>query len=187
MMKLVFYRGPGNIITRLIRLLTNGPYSHVELQFTGGRRFFTSGHGIFVGAHMLRDHKIYGPLWDTILIPATQEQEYAAQRVAFGFIGIPFDMRAMVRFVLPWRPIRNGRYCSAVVLDVLQRGLHMFPGQNAKISPNGLHRLFLAHKHTLICDSVPDASVANVSPDYPNRLEADPDASRELLPAAWFR
>jgi hypothetical protein len=187
MMRLMFYRGPGDKITRLIRLLTNGPYSHVELQFTGGRRFFTSGHGIFVGAHMLRDHKIYGPLWDTILIPATREQEYAAQRVAFGLIGIPFDMRGMIRFILPRGSMRKGKYCSAVVLDVLQRGLHMFPEQNGKISPNGLHRLFLSRKHTLICDSVPDASVASLSPDYQDRLERDPEPLGGSLLASCFR
>jgi hypothetical protein len=187
MMKLMFYRGPGDLVTRLIRLLTQGPYSHVELQFTGGRRFFTSGHGIFVGAHMLRDHKIYGPLWDTILIPATQEQEYAAQRVAFGLIGLPFDMRAMIRFMLPWSPMRKGRYCSGVVLDVLQRGLHMFPEQRGKVSPNSLHNLFLAHKHTLICDSLPDAPVANETQDFPDRVEGEADPLNGPLPATWFR
>jgi hypothetical protein len=154
MMKLMFYRGPGNIVTKIIRASTFGPYSHVELQFSNGRRFFTSGHGVFQGAHMVRDHRLYGPLWDAILIPVTQEQEDATQRVAFALIGLPFDFRGLFRFLLPGRPRRKGKYCSALILDVLQNGLHMFSGVKPKVSPNGLHRLFLRHKHTLISDSV---------------------------------
>jgi hypothetical protein len=160
MMRLMFYRGPGNMLTKIIRVLTNGPYSHVELQFTNGHRFFASGHGVFVGAHMIRDHKVYNPSWDAILIPATQEQEDAAQRFAFGLVGIPFDFRGLLRFVFPGRSRRKGKYCSAVILDVLQNGLHMFPNAKPKVSPNSLHRLFLSHKHTLISDSVPDGALA---------------------------
>ena len=160
MMRLMFYRGPGDIVTKLIRVLTNGPYSHVELQFTNGHRFFASGHGVFQGAHMIRDYKVYIPSWDAILIPATQEQEDAAQRFAFGLVGIPFDFRGMCNFLFPGRSRRKGKYYSAVILDVLQNGLHMFPNAKPKISPNGLHKLFLSHKHTLISDSVPDGALA---------------------------
>lgn len=39
MIKLMFYWGPGDFVTRLIRRLTGGPYSHVEMQFTDGCRF----------------------------------------------------------------------------------------------------------------------------------------------------
>ena len=59
-MRLVFYRGPGDLITRIIRLLTYGPYSHVELQFTNGDRFFSSGHGEYQGVHIVGDSKVYG-------------------------------------------------------------------------------------------------------------------------------
>jgi hypothetical protein len=156
MMKLMFYRGPGSIVTKIIRMYTFGLYSHVELQFSNGRRFFASGHGVFKGAHMIRDHKIYGPLWDAVLVPATQEQEDAAQRYAFALIGRPFDIRDLIRFLLPGSSRRRGKYCSAVVMDVLQNELHMFPGyKSKKVSPNGIHRLFLSHKHTLISDSLP--------------------------------
>jgi hypothetical protein len=156
MMKLMFYRGPGSIITRTIRRLTNGPYSHVELQFSNGRRFFASGHGVLQGSDLIRDHRVYDASWDTVFIPATQEQEKSAQRYAFGLIGIPFDMRGMIRFMFPGGSHHKFRYCSAVVMDVLQSGLHMFPGESLKISPNGLHRLFLSHKHSLTSEAPPD-------------------------------
>jgi len=160
MMKLMFYRGPGNIITRIIRFLTRGPYSHVEMQFTNGRRFFASGHGVFQGSNMIHDHRIYNSSWDSVLIPATEEQEKSVQRYAFSLIGTPFDMNGMVRFTLPGGARRKYRYCSAVIMEVLQNALHMFPGESLKISPNGLHRLFLSHKHVLTCDCMQDDTVA---------------------------
>jgi hypothetical protein len=200
MMKLKFYRGPGDMVTKIIRVLTNGPYSHVEVQFSNGHRFFASGHGVFQGAHMIRDHRVYGATWDTILIPATQEQEDAAQRFAFSMIGIPFDFRGMCRFMLPGNSHRRGKYCSAVILDVLQKGLHMFPGVKPKISPNGLHRLFLSYKHTLISDSVPNEALASgahpeslIGPGSsgssgpPTSLERELDTSRRSSPQTWFR
>ncbi len=178
-MRLMFYRGPGNAITRIIRLLTNGPYSHVELQFTNGHRFFASGHGVFTGAHLIRDHKVYPPMWDAILIPASQEQEDTTQRFAFGMAGIPFDFREMCRFMFPGRSLRKGKYCSAVILDVLQNGLNMFPDVKPKISPNGLHKLFLSHKHTLICNAVPDAAGMRPSTYSGQVVASSPETARD--------
>jgi len=145
MMKLMFYYGPGDLVTKIIRLVTRGPYSHVELQFTDGCRFFASGHGIFTGTHMICDRKIYGTNWDEILIPATWEQEKAVERFTFHLIGFPFDWRGMISFLLPFFDRRReAKYCSSIVLDVLQHGLHMFPEAQLKISPNGLYRLFIS-------------------------------------------
>ncbi|MGA3239271.1 MAG: hypothetical protein ABSG03_23600 [Bryobacteraceae bacterium] len=150
MMKLVFYYGPGDMVSKIIRLLTHGPYSHVELQFTDGCRFFASGHGIYTGTHMICDRKVYAPNWDQVLIPATEEQEEAAERYIFHLIGFPFDFRGMVGFLLPFIDRRRkAKYCSSIVLDVLQQSLHMFPGVGLKTSPNGLHRLFVA-EHALV-------------------------------------
>jgi hypothetical protein len=151
MIKLVFYYGPGDMVTKIIRLLTHGPYSHVELQFTDGCRFFASGHGLYTGAHMICDRKIYDHYWDRVLIPATYEQEKAAEKFIFHLIGIPFDWRGMIGFLLPFFDRRRkAKYCSSIVLDVLQQSLHMFPGIKLKISPNGLYRLFVSGHPLLI-------------------------------------
>lgn len=174
MMRLVFYRGRGDMVNKIIRMITNGPYSHVELQFSSGRRFFASGHGEYQGVHMLRDQKIYGPLWDSIEIPATPGQEYAAQRFAFRLIGLPFDWAGMIRFLFSWPSRRKAQYCSAIILDVLQKSLHMFPGVELDISPNGLYRLFLAHEHTLTSAPVPDDADTTIVP----LLEATTTVSR---------
>jgi hypothetical protein len=62
----------------------------------------------------------------------------------------------MIQFMLPWNSCKNPSYCSAIILDVLQNGLHMFPGPNLKISPNGLYRIFRSCRATLVYSAVPD-------------------------------
>jgi hypothetical protein len=164
----MFYYGPGDSVTKVIRLLTKGPYSHVELQFTDGCRFFSSGHGMYTGAHMICDRKAYGHYWDQVLIPATQEQEKTAEKLIFHLVGAPFDWRGMFGFLLPFiGRHRKAKYCSSIVLDVLQKSLHLFPGVQLKISPNGLYRLFVSSHPVLISSAVPDDAVAFAETNNP--------------------
>jgi hypothetical protein len=166
MMKLIFYYGPGNLVTKIIRLLTHGPYSHVELQFTDGCRFFSSGHGLHTGGHMICDRKVYDQYWDQVLIPATYEQEKAAERFIFHLIGFPFDWRGMIGFLIPFFDRRRkAKYCSSIILEVLQQSLHMFPGIELKISPNGLYRLFVSRHPLLISAPAPEEAVVSAGHD----------------------
>jgi hypothetical protein len=151
MMRLVFYRGPGYAVTKIIRLTTFGRYSHVELQFSDGCRLFSSGHGVHQGVHLICDRRVYGPLWDSIIVPSTQEQEDAAERLALRLIGAPFDWRGLFSFLFPFVDRRRkATYCSSIILDVLQSSLQMLPEVRLKISPSGLHRRFLAQHHLMI-------------------------------------
>ncbi len=95
---------------------------------------------------MHRDHKVYDQWWKPVTIPVTQEEEDAALRFAFQYIGLPFDWRGMFGFLLPFIDhSRKAKYCSSVILDVLQSSLHMFQEHKLKVSPNGLYRLLSAH------------------------------------------
>jgi hypothetical protein len=189
MMKLVFYYGPGDLVSKIIRLLTHGPYSHVELQFTDGCRFFASGHGIYTGTHLICDRKVYSPNWDQVLIPATEEQEEAAERYIFHLVGFPFDFRGMIGFLVPFFDRRRkAKYCSSIVLDVLQQSLHMFPGVQLKTSPNGLHRLFVA-EHALVISAPapidPASSLILPDSDPPGDPRRATGADASELPAPW--
>jgi len=144
MMRLMFYWGPGDLITKTIRLLTGGPYSHVELQFSDGHRFFSSGHGLLRGSHMVDDHKVYDRWWDKVTIKSTAAQEADAEGFAFMMVGFPFDWRGMFSFLVPFfKRNHQGQYCSSLVLEILQKALHLYPGVQTKLSPNGLYRLFI--------------------------------------------
>jgi hypothetical protein len=114
---------------------------------------------------MICDRKLYGPFWDQVLIPATQEQEDEAARFLLHLIGIPFDWRGLLTFMIPFFDShRKAAYCSSVVLDVLQQSLHMFPGAQAKVSPNGLHRLFVAEHPLLVSPPPQDDTHASEQP-----------------------
>jgi hypothetical protein len=175
MIKLLFYSGPGDRVTRIIRKVTAGPYSHVEMQFTDGCRFFSSGHGAHTGCHMICDRKVYDSDWDMVLLPATWDQEKAAENYAFHLIGLPFDFQGMAGFLLPFAVRRRKpRYCSSLVLDVLQQSLRMFPGERLRISPNGLHRLFMANHPVVISPPAPEFARIGKGDDagQPRRLSA---------------
>jgi hypothetical protein len=109
--------------------------------------------GEYQGVKIVDDKKVYGPFWDSIIIPATEEQERSAEQFTSHLVGQPFDWKCMIQFVIPWNSCRDPKYCSAIILEVLQHGLHMFPGVNLKISPNGLYRIFLSCHSTLVYSS----------------------------------
>jgi len=138
--RLAFYRGPGDWITRTIRVLTRGPYSHVEIVFSDGVRFSASGR---MPAGVRFDHERHGEGWDYLSIPATPEQERIARTFAAVLEGSAFKWRGLYRFIAPW--LGDGPnsdwYCSELALWMLQRCFGMFEGVPLKISPNALYRL----------------------------------------------
>ena len=139
-MRLAFYRGPGDWITRTIRVLTRGPYSHVEIVFTDGARFSASGRAPS-GVRFNREP--HGEGWDFLCIPATPHQERVARCFCAVLEGSAFKWRGLYRFIFPL--LGDGPnsdwYCSELVLWVLQRCFGYLKGVKLKIHPNQLHRL----------------------------------------------
>lgn len=139
-MRLAFYHGPGDWVTRAIRILTRGPYSHVELVFSDGARFSASGRTPSGVRFNLEPH---GPGWDFLLLPATPEQERSARVLASLLEGSAFKWRGLYRFVLPF--LGDGPnsdwYCSELALWMLQRCFGLLAGERLKCSPNRLYKL----------------------------------------------
>ena len=50
----------------------------MELYFTDGCRFFSSGHSKYQGVHMVDDENVYGPRSDRDVVSVIQVQERAA-------------------------------------------------------------------------------------------------------------
>ena len=160
MMKLAFYFGPGDMVTKIIRAITDGPYSHVELQFSDGTRFFSSGHGLLTGSHMERDHKQYDRWWDFVWLRSSIKQEQRAERFAFLLVGLPFDWKSLFSYFIPgFKRDHQGGYCSSLVLTILQKSLHLYPNVHMKTSPNGLYHLFANDPDRELIIDVPDDPV----------------------------
>lgn len=139
-MRLAFYRGPGDWITRVIRIVTRGPYSHVELVFSDGLRFGASGRR---PAGVRLNSEPYGDGWDFIPLPIEASEERIARMFATLLAGSPFKWRGLFRFIAPF--LGDGPnshwYCSELVLWTLQRCFGMFEEVPLKISPNRLYAL----------------------------------------------
>lgn len=139
-MRLAFFRGSGDWITKAIRLLTRGPYSHVELVFSDGARFSASGR---VPAGVWFTHEPHGSDWDFLCIPATPDQERIARTFAAVLEGSAFQWRGLFRFLFPFvgDAPKSHWYCSELVLYVLQRCFGLLEEVPLKISPNKLYRV----------------------------------------------
>jgi hypothetical protein len=131
-----FYKGPGDSVTKLITLLTMGPYSHCELFFSDGTCFSASGRSTpavrFVAQPLRRDR------WDLIELPFSPEQELHLYRFCARYIDLAFDWHGIFKFICPWLKDRANRYyCSEICILALQN-MGLLKGLNPYISPNEL-------------------------------------------------
>lgn len=143
-MEIAFYRGPGNLITWTIRLITAGPYSHCELVFSDGNRAEATGRKTATQAKGVRWTAEPFPYfyWDLVRVPATHAQEIAAMRYVMQHAGKPFDWRGVASFLFPWiRSQPDARYCSEFVLATLQECCGILLDAGPHISPNELCNL----------------------------------------------
>jgi len=142
--QLAFYFGPGDALTSIIRSVTGGPFSHVELVFSDRRCFSSSGRRGIGGEGGVRwVSKALDEGWWLVELPeVTPAQEAAAVAMANSFVGLPFDWFGLVDFVIPIFPKRKDRwYCSEICLLVIQDCFEMLPGVSRKIHPNKLFNL----------------------------------------------
>lgn len=137
---LAFYRGPGDWITWLIRLVTFGPFSHVELVFSDGVGFSASGRDgcvRFSRVEGLEDEK----RWALVPLEISREDELRLRVFCRRYLRLPFDWNGVLSFLLPWKRSDRGRwYCTELVLLVLQQELGLFIDVHRRLSPNDLYR-----------------------------------------------
>lgn len=141
MIHLAFYRGPGNIITHLIRLITFGPFSHVELVFSDGTTFEISGHGPNSGVHF---HKKEYTTKDWVFfgISLREQEEGKLRSYCHKFIGERFSFMGLWAFLFPFLDSDKYLYCSRGIVMAFQESLGMFKNLPLKISPNNMFRYF---------------------------------------------
>jgi hypothetical protein len=139
-MQLAFYHGNGDLITDLIRVLTWGAYSHVEIVFSDGRWFSASGRG---NAGVRWKDGPGGEGWVLVDLPfITQEAEAEVFDWANRQIGLPFSWFGVWSFVVPWMGTSSGDwFCSELVVYALQRCVGLLPTIPLRTSPSRLYEL----------------------------------------------
>jgi hypothetical protein len=118
-MHLAFYKAPGTVFDKLIRLVTRSPYSHVELVLGN------AGDGTFVcgsssprdGGVRIKTMSLPADRWDLAPIAgdaATALHWFEQHR------GEPYDWLGVLRFVLPWvGQSPRAWFCSEACLAAL--------------------------------------------------------------------
>jgi len=111
-----FYRAPGSLTDRAIRLATRSIYSHVEFvlrryQHNGEDRMFSVSASKRDGKRVRKTSiHIQPEHWDFV----TVEGDYAdAMMLAGSMCGLPYNTIGAVISVTPWRrPVGRGVHCS---------------------------------------------------------------------------
>lgn len=137
-MKVAFYKGPGDIITTLIKLISNGDFSHTELVFSDDRWIGASGRGKDAGVRwavvpVALDN------WVLVSFDASPEQEEEVRRLAIDQIGQPFDWIGFLSHVLPWLESSEGVYCTNFIVR-LMHSVDLWKDIPEHISPNDLYK-----------------------------------------------
>lgn len=140
MVRLAFYKAPGNFFDKLIRVLTRSPYSHVELVFGADLFFSASSRDGEVRFRYINPEMAK---WDFVRLDLTQWQEDNLKELCRDVVGKSYDWLGVLRFVLPLlRQSWDKWFCSEVCLDRLQHVGLFTPGPLAhRVSPGALYKL----------------------------------------------
>ena len=137
-MMVAFFRGPGDIFTALIKLVSRGPFSHTELVFSDGRWIGASGRGDEKGVRWAIAPTSLAN-WVFVSVPASEEQEREVRRLAISQIGQPFDVWGVVSHLIPWTEPHKGFYCTNFIVR-LMHAVGLWMNIPVHITPSDLFR-----------------------------------------------
>lgn len=134
-MKVAFYKGPGTIFDKLIRLVTRSPYSHCELIFSEDL-LCDSGwmFGAMPGEGTRFKQMALNPAeWILVSVPVTRSQELLAFYFCRDEEKCGYDYPGVFRFLLPWfTESKEKWFCSEICTAAIQAAglpLLMVPSQ----------------------------------------------------------
>lgn len=124
MLKFAFYRAPGTLRDRAIRLTSWSRYSHVEFVLDGP---LPRGHAVCVSASKRDGNKVRSKVfhmdpthWDFIEVPGDYT---AARRFALSQVGQPYNTIGAVLSVTPFEAqVGKGWWCSQFMAAIAQAG-----------------------------------------------------------------
>lgn len=139
MIRLCFYRGSETFFGRMIRWRLNGPYSHVELEFSDGISWSAkAGEGV---RYTCIAYQAQPSGWDFCSVDLTAAQESAVRTWCGHQVGRKYDWLGILRFAVPWlHDDADDYFCSeACCLALQQAGLL----QGVRANDVGPDELFL--------------------------------------------
>ena len=135
MLKFAFYRAPGSLTDRAIRLASRSQYSHVEYVTDGLCISASKRDGNRVRGKYMRLNPAH---WDYVCVPGDDDH---ARAYALSQIGTPYNTWGAVASVLPVKSgVGAGLFCSELMgLICIAGGYHV----NApwRLSPGELHTI----------------------------------------------
>lgn len=144
-----FYIGYGPWSTNVDRLILirSKPYVHVELKFSDGWSFSSSarkdlGAGKCEGVRFKLIDYSHLERWHTIILWVTKEEEARMRVMAelLHSLGLKYDFRAIVGFLVTGRHNHRAYFCSEVVYAILAI-CFLPPDMNYKMHPTDLERI----------------------------------------------
>ena len=139
-MKVAFYKyhrgGIKGLFDWLIRIVTNGPYSHCELIFSDGQAYSSS---IQDGGCRYKDIVFDPEHWDIIEVAA---DEQTMRRFCDEEKGSGYDFPGVFRFlVLEIKESPDKWFCSEVCASALQHGGRLLGVKPWQVHPSRLYQL----------------------------------------------
>jgi hypothetical protein len=134
-MKIAFYKSQhGGVVDTVINSLSGrGGYSHVELVFSDGRFFSSSGED---GGVRFRGVVPDASHWTMFELPVTAVEEAVLRAWCATEIGKKYDWTGVIGFVFPTHCGQGRWFCSEICLTALQQ-IGLFPGIEAwHVMPN---------------------------------------------------
>ena len=110
-LQVIFYKGPGGMFSKAIRLISRGPYSHVELRFPDGQAVRSSEKD---GGVRWKELPKTASHWDTIHVPVKSVSKI--RDWCQGQLGCKYDWKGILQFI--WPQVRQNPkrwYCSEFV------------------------------------------------------------------------
>jgi len=138
-MEIAFYKGPGDIITFLIRAITRSRYSHTKIRFFNELVFQASGRRP-AGITLRPWTKEHEERWDVIRIPLDVERETEVLNYTMQFVGGQFSWLGLFRFLFPWLPRdTHGWFCTEIIVHILQIKLGLLKDGRLDMTPQELY------------------------------------------------
>lgn len=145
MLRVAFYKGKGKLVDRIIRLVTNGKYSHCEFLFPDGRMFSADAWSKSQ-VRFTTDYNLDN--WDIVRIDISTEQMAKLLKWCEFKSDSKYDWLGVIRFVIPFIPQDPDKWFCSELCAAGLKYINILPSSLvvSKLSPVSLYNKLLENK-----------------------------------------